>query len=209
LTTPERGLCTSSAKGRRSSTSLGNEMTQAADPPLLRLDQLRLVALDVDGVLTDGRKVYTADGFTGLEFDVRDGLGLHMLLLAGLEIALVTNTRSEIVARRAADLGVSRVLQGVDDKGLALRQLLGETGVEPAHALFIGDDVWDLPAFEEVGVAVAVRGAVAAVERAAVWVTNSEGGRGAVREVADAILRAKALDSRALLGLQPTDRRLT
>jgi 3-deoxy-D-manno-octulosonate 8-phosphate phosphatase (KDO 8-P phosphatase) len=160
------------------------------------------VGLDVDGVLTNGRKLYTGEGFSAMEFDARDGLGIHLLLGAGIEVAIVTNTDSEIVSRRAADLGVTRLLQGVTDKGAAVRRILAEANVAKEQALFVGDDIWDIPAFEEVGIPVAVNGAHEVASSAAVWVTENMGGRGAVREVADAILQAKAFEWRVALGLQ-------
>lgn len=164
-----------------------------------KLTQLRLVVLDVDGVLTDGSKHYNQHGIAGLTFHVRDGLGIYLLQGAGLMVAWVTNDRNGIIQCRAKDLGVSELLQGVDDKSAAVRHLKSSFGFTTDETLYMGDDLWDLPAFEEAAVRVAVADASLRVRAAANWITSAKGGGGAVREVADAILNAMNIDSAHLL----------
>ena len=160
-------------------------------PAPARLAALRLVAMDVDGVLTDGGIWYTEQGDELKRFDVRDGQGLVLLRDAGVMTAVVTRRRSEIVARRARELGIGEVHQDVADKGALVQALLTRHGVSAAHACYVGDDVGDLPAMALVGVPVAVADAVPAVTRAAVYVTRAAGGRGAIRELCDLILSAR------------------
>jgi 3-deoxy-D-manno-octulosonate 8-phosphate phosphatase (KDO 8-P phosphatase) len=165
-----------------------------------RLRAVRLVLLDVDGVLTSGAKTYSRDGLAALDFDARDGFGIGLLVRAGIEVALVTHGASDVVAARARDLGIEEVRDVVEDKGAAVRDLLASSGRTRSQALFVGDDLRDLAAFAEVGVSVAVADAAARVREAADWVTGRRGGEGAVREVADAILAAQEIDALSLLG---------
>jgi 3-deoxy-D-manno-octulosonate 8-phosphate phosphatase (KDO 8-P phosphatase) len=148
--------------------------------------------MDVDGVLTDGGLYYAESGDEAKRFDVRDGQGIVSLHAAGIATALVTKRSSAVVTRRARELGIGAVHQGVVDKGAAVEAILARHRCAPAHACYIGDDVGDLPAMRAVGVSVAVADAAEAVRRAATWVTRRGGGRGAVREVCDLILAARA-----------------
>jgi 3-deoxy-D-manno-octulosonate 8-phosphate phosphatase (KDO 8-P phosphatase) len=164
-------------------------------PPLALLPPLRLLAMDVDGVLTDGSIAWgeTAGGEL-LElkaFSARDGLGLSLARAAGLEVAWITGRASALTAHRAAELGVGHLRQGSRDKRVVLGRLRKELGLAREQVLYLGDDLNDLPAFAEAGVCVAVADAVAEVRGAAGWVTTAQGGRGAVREVVDAVLRAQ------------------
>ena len=161
-------------------------------PAPARWAALRLVAMDVDGVLTDGGIWYTEQGDELKRFDVRDGQGLVLLRDAGVITAIVTRRHSEIVARRARELGIAEVHQDVADKGAVVQGMLARHGVSAAHACYVGDDVGDLPAMAAVGVSVAVADAVPAVTRAAVYVTRAPGGRGAIRELCDLILSARS-----------------
>ncbi len=163
-------------------------------PPLEMLRGLRAVVTDVDGVLTDAVKYYGATGLELLAFNVRDGLGLHMLKRIGMHLAIVTVTDSDIVSRRAADLGITEVFRNVRDKRSMLRTYREANRLSREEVLYVGDDLWDLEAFAEVGVRVAVADAVPAVRAAADWVTECRGGAGALREIADAILEAKGID---------------
>jgi 3-deoxy-D-manno-octulosonate 8-phosphate phosphatase (KDO 8-P phosphatase) len=151
---------------------------------------VRLVAMDVDGVLTDGGIWYTDRGEELKRFDVRDGQGLVLLREAGVITAVVTRRHSEIVERRARELGIVEVHQDAVDKAGVVRGVLARHGVRAADACYVGDDVGDLPAMALVGVPVAVADAVAAVRRAAVYVTRAPGGHGAIRELCDLILSA-------------------
>jgi 3-deoxy-D-manno-octulosonate 8-phosphate phosphatase (KDO 8-P phosphatase) len=164
-----------------------------ADPPVRgRLDAVRIVLLDVDGVLCSPTRTYTVEGLTALEFDVRDGHGIACLHAAGVRTAVVSHSPSAVVTARARDLGIADVLLGVEEKGGAVAEVLARHGLAKQHALFVGDDTRDLPAFREVGVAVAVADAVPAVRAAADWVTERPGGAGAVREVTDVLLDGRA-----------------
>lgn len=155
------------------------------------LRKVKLVVLDVDGVLTDGGLAYGPDGDHGKLFNVRDGLGIKALQRAGLEVAIVTGRLSKAVEVRAKDLGVARLFTGVQDKGLALDQLLADTGLAADAVCAIGDDLVDLPLLVRVGVPAAPGDAADEAKAAAKVVTRSHGGRGAVRELAELILRAQ------------------
>lgn len=156
-----------------------------------RAARVRLLGLDVDGVLTDGRLYFGARGETLKAFDVRDGFGLQLLRAAGVELAIITGRRSPIVATRARDLGIVHVLQGQRDKHAGLQRLLRATGVDAGECAFMGDDWPDLSVLAAVGLAAAVADAAPEVRRVAHWVAASPGGRGAVRELCTLILRAQ------------------
>jgi YrbI family 3-deoxy-D-manno-octulosonate 8-phosphate phosphatase len=158
-----------------------------------RLASVRLLAFDVDGVLTDGGIYVGPDGSEWKRFHVRDGLGLVAARKAGLRIAFVSGRRSPAVAARARELGVHADRQGVKDKGEALRDLRRRFGLQRWETLFLGDDLVDLPAFEEAGVSVAVGDSHPAVLARADAVTASAGGCGAAREVVEAVLLAHGL----------------
>ena len=160
-------------------------------PAPARLAGVRLVAMDVDGVLTDGGIWYTDRGDELKRFDVRDGQGLVLLRDAGVVTAIVTRRRSEIVERRARELGIAEVHQDATDKAAVVQRLMDRHMVPPAEACYVGDDVGDLPAMALVGLPVAVADAVPAVVQAAAYVTRVPAGRGAIRELCDLILIAK------------------
>ena len=153
--------------------------------------RVRLLVLDVDGVLTDGSLWFGADGEVMKPFHVRDGLGIKQLLAAGIEVAIISGRRHPAVDARMRDLGVKRVMQGVDDKRAALASLLVETGIEAAEAACLVDDVPDLPLLEGVGLPAAVADAHPAALAAARHVTQRPGGRGAVREFCDWLLASR------------------
>jgi len=159
-----------------------------------KLAQTRLLAMDVDGVLTDGTLGYSSEGAEERRFHVADGLGLVALRQTGILIAWVSGRANPLVERRARELGVPHILQGVRDKGAALERLTRELTLDLARVAYIGDDWNDLPAFEAVGVRIAVAGAAREVVTAADYVTDRRGGQGAVREVCEMIL--DALDQR-------------
>ena len=161
--------------------------------PGQRAARIRLVALDVDGVLTDGRLYYGPQGEALKVFDVRDGHGIRMLLAHGIEVAILSARASEIVAHRARELGVARVLQGRSDKAAAWAELLRDAAVPAECAAFIGDDLPDLPVLAQAGLAATVADARDEVRRAAHWVAAAPGGRGAVRALAEFILAAQGV----------------
>jgi 3-deoxy-D-manno-octulosonate 8-phosphate phosphatase (KDO 8-P phosphatase) len=156
-----------------------------------RLAGLRLVAMDVDGVLTDGGIWYTDHGAELKRFDVRDGQGLVLLREAGVVTAIVTRRRSDVVERRARELGIAEVHQDAADKAAVVQDLLKRHAMRAPDACYVGDDVGDLPAMALVGLPVAVADAVPAVRRAAAYVTRARAGFGAIRELCDLILSAK------------------
>lgn len=158
-----------------------------ATPPAIRL-----LVLDVDGVLTDGRLWFGARGELMKAFHVRDGHGIRQVLAAGIEIAVISGRRSAAVTRRCRELGIRRVLQGIDDKLAAFERLRRRLGLEAARCACVGDDVPDVPLMRAVGLAFAVADAHPAAIGAAHLVTRAAGGRGAVREVCDNLLRRLA-----------------
>lgn len=165
-----------------------------ADAELLRRARdIRLLTLDVDGVLTDGRLHFGPEGEALKVFHVRDGHGIKALLGAGVHVAVISGRQSPIVSRRMAELGVPQVFQGVSEKGPVFEALIRELGLAPAQAAHVGDDTPDLPLFRGAGLAVAVADAHPAVKAAAHWCTALPGGRGAVREVCDLLLEARGL----------------
>lgn len=156
-----------------------------------RAARVRLMVFDVDGVLTDGSLWYGAQGETLKRFHVLDGHGLKMLTTSGIGVALMTARDGPIVAWRAAELGISNILQGVRDKAGSLGNLAQTAGVDLASVGYMGDDVIDLPALQRAGFAVSVPNAPAYVAQGAHWVTSAPGGHGAVRECCDLVLSAQ------------------
>lgn len=153
---------------------------------------IRAVILDVDGVLTDGRIGYGGGSPDEIKFfDVKDGHGIKLLLRAGLQVGILSGRVSKANATRAAELGLSFLVEGAKDKLAAFSALLAERKLEPAECLYVGDDLIDLPVMRRCGIAVAVADAVPEVKAEAAWITAAPGGRGAVREVADRLLKAQ------------------
>jgi 3-deoxy-D-manno-octulosonate 8-phosphate phosphatase (KDO 8-P phosphatase) len=155
------------------------------------LAEIRLLVLDVDGVLTDGRLYYGGRGEALKAFHVRDGHGIKLLLAAGVGLAAVSGRRSSAVAVRMRELGLSNVVQGCNDKVAALHRLTRRFGIDPLQCACMVDDTPDLPLMTAVGFAAAVADAHPLVLSAAHWVAEAAGGRGAVRELCDALLRAR------------------
>ncbi len=153
--------------------------------------RIRLLALDVDGVLTDGRLYFAEDGQELKTFDTQDGHGIKMLQHAGIEVAIITGRTTQLVQRRAGNLGIRHLLQGREDKLVALRELIAELGVALDEVAYVGDDWPDLPAILAAGFGVAVANAHSELRARADHVTTLAGGRGAVREVCDLLLNAQ------------------
>lgn len=156
-----------------------------------RANDVRLLVLDVDGVLTDGRLYFSARGEEMKSFHVRDGSGIVQVLRSGLQVAVISGRQSRAVERRMAELGVTWIRQGVHDKLAALRELLDILGLGPQAVACIGDDTADLSLFEVVRLAIAVADAHTSVKSQAHFITQASGGQGAVREVCDLILEAQ------------------
>lgn len=152
---------------------------------------VRLLILDVDGVLTDGRLQYGEGGELLKAFHAHDGLGLRLLRNVGVEVAIISARASAPLRRRVADLRIEHAYLGRDDKLRALGELCEATGIQPKHAAFAGDDVLDLLVMREVGLGITVADGHWRVRQEAAWVTAAAGGQGAVREIADGILDAK------------------
>lgn len=158
---------------------------------LERAKEVRLLLLDVDGVLTDGSIILDGRGGEWKVFHVRDGTGIKMLMAGGIEVAILTGRTSEVVSRRAEELTIRRVYQGVKDKIVPYEGLKAELGLEDRQVCFIGDDVVDVPLMRRVGLPVAVADASEEAKAVALYVTRNPGGRGAVREVCELILKAQ------------------
>jgi 3-deoxy-D-manno-octulosonate 8-phosphate phosphatase (KDO 8-P phosphatase) len=155
-----------------------------------RAGRIRLVLIDADGVLTDGRIHVGAGGEDGRAFHARDGLGVRLGQQAGLSFGIISGRRSAAVAGRADELDITELHQGISDKLACLEQLLERLAIPGDAACFIGDDLVDLPVMRRCGLSAAPSDAAREAREAADYVTESAGGRGAVREVVDLLLRA-------------------
>ncbi len=162
------------------------------------LGQVKLLVLDVDGVLTDGRIIYTDSGEQIKQFSSRDGLGLRLLMDNGIQAGIITGRISGALTHRCRNLGMDLVFDGISNKGQALEQMAMQTGIDPSDMAFMGDDLIDLPAMSRAGIAIAVADAADEVKARADIVTRAPGGQGAVREVCDAILKAAGLWEKVL-----------
>lgn len=153
-----------------------------------RARHVRLLVLDVDGVMTDGQLYFQADGQEIKAFSTQDGTGIKLLRQAGLEVALITGRESSMVSRRAAALGIEHVIQGREDKLDVLKALLAELDLTFEQVAYCGDDLPDLAPIKCVGLGISVPNAPAYIREHADWVTTRHGGFGAVREICDALL---------------------
>jgi 3-deoxy-D-manno-octulosonate 8-phosphate phosphatase (KDO 8-P phosphatase) len=153
---------------------------------------VRLLILDVDGVLTDGGLVFYGDGSEAKVFHVRDGYGIRLVQRAGIEVAILSGRSSEVVTHRAGELGIRLVVQGSKDKRADYEQMLEQRHLADTEVAYVGDDLMDIPVLRRVGLAVAVSDAVEPVHSCAHVTTMNRGGHGAVREVCDLLLQARA-----------------
>ena len=156
-----------------------------------RLAALKLLVLDVDGVLTDGGLWFSADGQLQKRFDVRDGLGIKLLQQAGLTLSFLSGGQGGATEVRAKQLGISYCLVGIKDKPRALAQLQNDLRIGQQHTAFIGDDLNDLAVRKQTNLLITPADACTAVRRQADWVLSRNGGQGAVREAAEAILKSR------------------
>jgi 3-deoxy-D-manno-octulosonate 8-phosphate phosphatase (KDO 8-P phosphatase) len=165
-------------------------MRQKAQDPLLRekINKVKLLVLDVDGVLTDGQIVYDSDGRESRSFDAQDGIGILLLRAAGIKTVMITIKPCKAVEYRARDLKVEEVYQGIKPKTGALGQILERHKLNRDEICYVGDDLVDIGVMRAVGFPVAVENATREVKQAASYVTERSGGRGAVREIAELIL---------------------
>lgn len=164
-----------------------NDMQQVLE----KAKKLKLLILDVDGVLTDGRLFFDTEGNEYKSFHARDGHGIKLLRQTGVEVAVISGRKSKSVALRMKNLGIEYVYQGHENKIAAFNELLEKTGISPEQAAHVGDDLLDLPIMIRVGLAIAVNDANFAVKQHANWCTDLPGGQGAVREVCDFIMQAQ------------------
>jgi 3-deoxy-D-manno-octulosonate 8-phosphate phosphatase (KDO 8-P phosphatase) len=165
----------------------GNNMQAVVE----KAKKLKLLILDVDGVLTDGKLFFDNDGNEYKSFHAQDGHGIKMLRQTGVEVAVISGRKSQSVALRMKNLGIEHVYQGHENKIAAFNELIEKLGITPKQAAHVGDDVIDLPVMIRVGLAIAVNDANFAVKQHADWCTTLPGGQGAVREVCDFIMQAQ------------------
>jgi 3-deoxy-D-manno-octulosonate 8-phosphate phosphatase (KDO 8-P phosphatase) len=158
--------------------------------------------MDVDGTLTDGAITYAEDGTEWKSFHSKDGLGIKLLAMAGIEAAIVTGRSSAVVARRAKELGIREVVQGAGDKVAAVRRLRERLGVPATAVAYAGDDLSDLPAMRAAAFSAAPADAAPEVRGAATFVSRLGGGRGAVREAIEALLRREGRWERVLAAFE-------
>ena len=156
-----------------------------------RIQAIRLVAFDVDGILTDGGLYLTDSGEEFKRFNSLDGHGLKMLKASGVELAIITGRTSRCVELRAKNLGITRLYQGVEDKWATMQTLLAELNLAAEAAAYMGDDVVDLPVMRRMGLSVSVPNAPQVVRDHAHYLTQREGGHGAVREACELIMSAQ------------------
>jgi len=154
---------------------------------------LKMLILDVDGVLTDGGIILDNEGNEYKSFNVRDGHGIKMLIRSGMHVAIITGRHSKVVERRAHELGITEVFQKCFDKRIVYRKLLEQYALKENEVAYIGDDIVDAPIMAMAGLPIAVADAAEEAKKYALMVTKNRGGRGAVREVTDFILKAKGL----------------
>lgn len=152
---------------------------------------IKILLIDIDGVMTDGRIVYGIYGDELKFFDVQDGFGITLLNRAGIKSVIITANKSRIVKIRAKDLRIAKAYQGYIDKVVPFNNVLKRFKVSPEEICFVGDDLIDIPVLRRVGLAIAVPNAVEEVKSKAHYITSKGGGRGAVREVCDIILKAQ------------------
>jgi 3-deoxy-D-manno-octulosonate 8-phosphate phosphatase (KDO 8-P phosphatase) len=156
-----------------------------------RLKQIQLLLLDVDGVLTAGEIIYGDSGEQYKIFDVKDGLGIRLLREAGITVGIVTGRTGQALYHRCRNLGIDLIFDGIRNKAEALHAITARTGISVGAMAFIGDDIPDLTIMKRVGLAVAVADAHETIRNIAHLITHAPGGRGAVREVCEAVLKAQ------------------
>lgn len=152
---------------------------------------VRLIALDVDGIMSDGRLYFSARGDELKAFNILDGLGLKQLMTAGITVAVITGRRSPLTEKRMTDLGIRHLMQGREDKKIALQELVSGMNITPEQIAYMGDDLPDLPALHYAGLGISVPNGYWLVRQQADYCTRAKGGHGAVREACDLILWAQ------------------
>ncbi len=156
---------------------------------LEKAKKIKWFIFDVDGVLTDGKIIYDSEGKEIKNFSVKDGIGIYLLNLAGIKTAIITGRYSEIVEKRALELNITEVFQNSSNKLVHYNQLKSKYNINDEEILYIGDDIVDIPILKRVGFPVTVPSAPEDVKKFTVYITEKEGGNGAVREVIDLVLK--------------------
>lgn len=159
------------------------------------MPNIKLLILDVDGVLTDGTIWLSAQGEELKRFHIHDGLGLKRIQNAGIIVAIISGRSSKSVSARMAELNIHHVYQGCADKVSVFEKLINELGIKPQEVAYMGDDLPDLPVMRLVGLSIAVANACPEVKNIAHWQTQKEGGMGAVREICDRLLQSEAINA--------------
>ena len=159
---------------------------------------IKLLLLDVDGVMTDGRLYFSENGIESKAFNVLDGHGIKMLQATGVEVGIITGRQSEMVKRRAGNLGIAILLQGREDKLTAVNEIISAKGLSLKEVAYIGDDLPDLSAIRQVGLGISVPNGYKLVQEQAQLITEARGGEGAVREICDMIMEAQGTLTKAL-----------
>ncbi|MCP3940849.1 MAG: HAD hydrolase family protein [Desulfobacteraceae bacterium] len=161
--------------------------------PDLKLNQVKLLLLDVDGVLTDGQITYTDSGEQIKSFNSKDGLGLRLLMDNNIRVGIITGRKSNALVHRCRNLGIDLIFDGIKNKAEALDKIIKLTGISAPNIAFVGDDLIDLPAMIRTSISFTVPDAPEEVKLHASMVTSAKGGHGAVREICEAILKAQGL----------------
>ncbi|GAB6193618.1 KdsC family phosphatase [Desulfocastanea catecholica] len=171
--------------------------SRANDPQrklaLEKARDIHLLLLDVDGVLTDGNLLYSGNGEESKAFNTQDGFGLRLLREAGVEVGVITARTSEVVARRATELKMHHIYQGVGNKTAAFKEIMRVTGLKPYQIAYMGDDWLDLVLLQQVGLALVPANGAREVKDIAHFITERSGGAGAVRDACDLIIEGKNL----------------
>ncbi len=171
--------------------------SQASSPQRLRAlakaKEIKLLLLDVDGVLTDGKLLYSGSGEESKSFNTQDGFGLRLLSEAGVAVGVITARKSEVVARRAGELKMRYIYQGMSNKNEAFKEIRKESGLKPFEIAYMGDDWLDLVLLQQVGLAISPANGVREVQEVAHFITERAGGAGAVRDACDLIIESKNL----------------
>lgn len=167
---------------------------------LEKAKEIQCLICDIDGVLTDGLLYIDNNGNELKAFNIQDGMGLKLLMAAGIEVAVITTSKNNVVEHRMRQLGITHYFTGQVDKRRAFTELKSRLGLSNEHFAYAGDDLPDLPIMQQVGLGFAVANAVPQVKEFAIWTTEKRGGQGAVREICDLILTAQQKMDVALEG---------
>jgi len=178
---------------------------QWSESHLAKAAGIKLLALDVDGIMTDGKLYFTANGDEIKGFNILDGLGLKQVMAAGINVAVITGRRSPLTEKRMTSLGIQHLMQGREDKKVALLEIAGQLNIAPDAIAYMGDDLPDLPAIEHAGLGITVPNGHWAVRQSADICTHAGGGEGAVREICDLLLIAQGQLENTLLPYRKRD----